>query len=86
MSHGDRVEQLPAGFKVIASTDSAPIAGMGRDEPWLLGIQFHPEVTHTRQGGRMLQRFVLDICGCDALWTPDNIVGSRFANPRTGRQ
>ncbi len=76
MSHGDRVEQLPSGFKVIASTDSAPIAGMADDERGYYGIQFHPEVTHTRQGGRILQRFVIDICGCDALWTPDHIVDS----------
>ncbi len=74
MSHGDRVEQLPAGFRVIASTDSAPIAGMADEARNYYGIQFHPEVTHTRQGGRILQRFVIDICGCDALWTPDHIV------------
>lgn len=82
MSHGDRVEQLPAGFKVIASTDSAPIAGMADDERGYYGIQFHPEVTHTRQGGRILQRFVIDICGCDALWTPDHIVGSSIRDIR----
>ncbi len=74
MSHGDRVVELPPGFKVMASTDSAPIAGMADDERRFYGLQFHPEVTHTRQGGRILQRFVLDICGCEALWTPGNIV------------
>jgi GMP synthase (glutamine-hydrolysing) len=76
MSHGDRVEQLPEGFRAIASTDSAPIAGMADEERGYYGIQFHPEVTHTRQGGRILQRFVIDICGCNALWTPDQIVDS----------
>jgi GMP synthase (glutamine-hydrolysing) len=76
MSHGDRVVELPAGFKVGASTESAPIAAMADDERAYYGIQFHPEVTHTRQGERILQRFVIDICGCDALWTSDHIVTS----------
>ncbi|MGD2138477.1 MAG: glutamine-hydrolyzing GMP synthase [Gammaproteobacteria bacterium] len=74
MSHGDRVMELPAGFRVIASTGSAPIAAMADDERAYYGLQFHPEVTHTRQGERILQRFVIDLCGCDALWTPDHIV------------
>ncbi len=74
MSHGDRVINMPEGFSVCASTDSAPIAGMADDERRWYGIQFHPEVTHTHQGGRILQRFVMELCGCDALWTPDNIV------------
>jgi len=74
MSHGDRVVELPPGFKLMASTDSAPIAGMADDERGFYGVQFHPEVTHTRQGERILQRFVIDICGCEALWTPGNIV------------
>jgi len=74
MSHGDRVVELPPGFKLMASTDSAPIAGMADDERGYYGVQFHPEVTHTRQGERILQRFIVDICGCEALWTPGNIV------------
>ena len=74
MSHGDRVIGLPPGFKSMASTDSAPIAGMADDERGYYGVQFHPEVTHTRQGERILQRFIIDICGCEALWTPGNIV------------
>ncbi|HHH44701.1 MAG TPA: glutamine-hydrolyzing GMP synthase, partial [Gammaproteobacteria bacterium] len=74
MSHGDRVVELPPGFRLMASTDSAPIAGMADDERGYYGLQFHPEVTHTRQGGRILQRFVLDICGCEALWNAGNIV------------
>ncbi|QGM21908.1 glutamine-hydrolyzing GMP synthase [Spiribacter sp. 2438] len=74
MSHGDRVSELPAGFKVIASTPSAPIAGMGSDERRLYGLQFHPEVTHTPQGQRILQRFVHDICGCSGRWTAGNII------------
>ncbi|HEB59437.1 MAG TPA: glutamine-hydrolyzing GMP synthase [Gammaproteobacteria bacterium] len=74
MSHGDRVVELPPGFKLMASTEAAPIAGMADDERGFYGVQFHPEVTHTRQGGRILQRFVIDICGCEALWTPGNII------------
>ncbi|MEN8261324.1 MAG: glutamine-hydrolyzing GMP synthase [Pseudomonadota bacterium] len=74
MSHGDRVTELPPGFKLIASTDSAPIAGIADDERRFYGLQFHPEVTHTRQGGRILNRFVREICGCDALWTAGNII------------
>jgi len=74
MSHGDRVVELPPGFRLMASTESAPIAGMADDSRGFYGVQFHPEVTHTRQGGRILKRFVVDICGCDALWTPGNII------------
>ena len=74
MSHGDRVDKLPPGFRLMASTDSAPIAGMGDDTRHFYGLQFHPEVTHTRQGERILKRFVIDICGCEALWTASNIV------------
>ncbi|WP_297528281.1 glutamine-hydrolyzing GMP synthase [Thiohalobacter sp.] len=74
MSHGDRVVGLPPGFRLMASTESAPIAGMADDSRGFYGVQFHPEVTHTRQGGRILKRFVVDICGCDALWTPGNII------------
>jgi GMP synthase (glutamine-hydrolysing) len=74
MSHGDRVVTLPEGFKLIASSDGAPIAGIAHEEKGFYGLQFHPEVTHTKQGGRILARFVLDICGCAALWNPGNIV------------
>jgi GMP synthase (glutamine-hydrolysing) len=82
MSHGDRVNSLPAGFKIIASTDSAPIAGMGDDERGLYGLQFHPEVTHTAQGRRILSRFVHEICGCAGDWTPGNIVDDAIARIR----
>jgi GMP synthase (glutamine-hydrolysing) len=82
MSHGDRVESLPDGFKLIASTDNAPVAGIGDDARGLYGIQFHPEVTHTRQGARILDRFVHDICGCRALWNPGNIIDDSIARVR----
>lgn len=74
MSHGDRVTALPPGFKLIASSASAPIAAIGNEQTACYGVQFHPEVTHTKQGGKILQRFVLAICGCDTLWTASNII------------
>ena len=74
MSHGDRVSKLPRGFKVIAKTQNAPIAAMADDEKQFYGLQFHPEVTHTEQGFRILNRFVKEICGCEGLWTAANII------------
>ncbi len=74
MSHGDRVEQMPEGFRLMASTDSAPVAGMADELRQFYGIQFHPEVTHTQQGQRIIERFVHEICGCAPLWRPDNII------------
>ena len=74
MSHGDKVTVMPEGFKLMASTDSAPIAAMADESRHFYAVQFHPEVTHTRQGGRILERFVIGICQCDALWTSGNII------------
>jgi GMP synthase (glutamine-hydrolysing) len=72
MSHGDKVTALPAGFKIIASNDSTPIAGMADESRRFYGVQFHPEVTHTKQGGAILERFVHRICGCGEDWNmPD---------------
>lgn len=68
MSHGDKVTELPAGFKVIASNDTTPIAGMADEERNFYAVQFHPEVTHTKQGQAMLNRFVLNICGAKPDW------------------
>lgn len=74
MSHGDKVTAIPADFKVIASTNSCPFAIMANEEKRFYGVQFHPEVTHTPQGATILQRFVLDICRCEARWTAAAIV------------
>lgn len=74
MSHGDHVSSAPDGFKVIASTANAPIAGIADEQRQFYGLQFHPEVTHTVQGKRILERFVHDICGCEHLWTSANII------------
>ena len=82
MSHGDRVARLPEGFRAIAQTSNAPLAGMADDERAFYGLQFHPEVTHTRQGGRILERFVRGICGCEGLWTPSNIIDDLIARIR----
>ena len=82
MSHGDKVDELPAGFKRIASTDNAPIAGMADEERGFYGLQFHPEVTHTQQGTAILRRFACDIAGCDTLWTADNIITDAIADVR----
>ena len=68
MSHGDKVTEMPAGFKLMASTESCPIAGMADVDRGYYAVQFHPEVTHTVQGRALLERFVLDICGTRADW------------------
>jgi len=74
MSHGDKVTALPPGFKVIASNDATPIAGMADESRGFYGVQFHPEVTHTRQGAAILGRFVHDICHCGSAWNmPDYV-------------
>ncbi|WP_340608633.1 glutamine-hydrolyzing GMP synthase [Xenorhabdus bharatensis] len=74
MSHGDKVTAIPEGFTTVASTDSCPFAIMANEEKRFYGVQFHPEVTHTHQGLNILKRFVLDICQCEALWTPASII------------
>ncbi len=82
MSHGDKVEELPAGFMLIASTEAAPIAGMADEARGFYGVQFHPEVTHTKQGDRIIARFVKNICGCAGLWTPGNIIEDQINHVR----
>jgi len=82
MSHGDRVGALPQGFRAIAATAHAPLAGMADDARGLYGLQFHPEVTHTNQGGRILERFVRDICACERLWTAGHIIDDAIARIR----
>ncbi len=74
MSHGDRVEQAPPGFRVIARSANSPIAGMADDARRLYAIQFHPEVNHTQRGREIISHFVHGVCGCPAEWTPANII------------
>jgi GMP synthase (glutamine-hydrolysing) len=80
MSHGDKVVDLPPGFKLMASTDACPIAGMADEQRRFYAVQFHPEVTHTRQGAKLLTRFVRDICGCRGDWNMPDYVGEAVAS------
>jgi GMP synthase (glutamine-hydrolysing) len=82
MSHGDRVDTLPAGFVPVASTPSAPLAAMADEARRYYAVQFHPEVTHTLQGARLIERFVREIAGCEARWEPGNIIADAVARVR----
>ena len=82
MSHGDKVTELPSGFKLMASTESCPIAGFADETRHFYGVQFHPEVTHTLQGRAMLNRFVLDICKASPDWVMGNYVEEAVARIR----
>jgi len=74
MSHGIEVTKLPKDFELIASTENCPIAGFANNEKNYFGLQFHPEVTHTKQGIQILERFVTTICQCKKTWTTENII------------
>ncbi|MHA7841214.1 MAG: glutamine-hydrolyzing GMP synthase [Gammaproteobacteria bacterium] len=82
MSHGDKVSTLPTGFTTVGASGNAPHAVMSDESRHFYGVQFHPEVTHTPQGQRILQRFVHDICGCKALWTSESIIDDSIAAVR----
>ena len=82
MSHGDKVTAMPAGFKLMASTGNCPIAGMADEKRHFYGVQFHPEVTHTKQGARILDRFVHEICGCGSDWRMPDYVGEAVTRIR----
>ncbi|MDO8613679.1 MAG: glutamine-hydrolyzing GMP synthase, partial [Dehalococcoidia bacterium] len=73
MSHGDRVAELPPGFRSLAHSENSPIAVMGNDAG-VIGLQFHPEVVHTPQGQALIENFVLRVCGCRGDWTPGNFI------------
>ncbi len=74
MSHGDRIEKIPEGFSILAENPNCPYAAMGNIEKRIYGVQFHPEVRHTPLGQEILRRFVLDICGAAASWTPESMI------------
>ena len=82
MSHGDKVTELPHGFHVMASTDSCPIAGMADEERRFYGVQFHPEVTHTKRGAAILERFVLEICEARPDWIMGDYISEAVAQIR----
>ena len=82
MSHGDHVNELPEGFSVTASTDAIAYAAMADERRRFYGVQFHPEVTHTHQGAKLLERFAREICGCNALWSVGNIIDDAIARVR----
>ncbi len=88
MSHGDRVSELPPGFRPLASSETIPIAAMANDAG-IYGIQFHPEVVHTPDGAQLLRNFVIDVCGCRGDWTAANFVAESVGRIReqigTGR-
>ena len=82
MSHGDKVTELPAGFKVIGSSESCPVAAMADEERGFYAVQFHPEVTHTLKGKDMIARFVHEICGCGRDWNMPDYVNEAIAKVR----
>ncbi len=79
MSHGDKVSTIPEGFSTVAQTPSCTYAAMANEEKNFYGVQFHPEVTHTKQGTRILEHFVIDICQCEKLWTSASIIEDAIA-------
>ncbi len=74
MSHGDRIDRLPEGFRVLASSPNSPVAAMADPQRRIFGVQFHPEVVHTPEGGRILQNFLFRVCGCEPTWTMSSFV------------
>ncbi|WP_419205350.1 glutamine-hydrolyzing GMP synthase [Photobacterium leiognathi] len=79
MSHGDKVVEIPSDFVKVAETETCPFAAMANEEKRFYGVQFHPEVTHTRQGMKLIENFVMNICGCEKLWTSANIIEDAVA-------
>ena len=76
MSHGDTIVKIPENYRIIASTDTVPVAAFQIEGEQTWGIQFHPEVYHSTEGKQLLKHFVVDICGCRQQWTPDSFIES----------
>ena len=84
MSHSDTIKELPAGFELLATTDSIPIAAFkknGAGTNALYGVQFHPEVYHSTEGKKILRNFLVNICGCSQDWTPAHFISDTVAEP-----
>ncbi|KAL7666848.1 GMP synthase [glutamine-hydrolyzing] [[Candida] zeylanoides] len=79
MSHGDKLESLPTGFKVVATSDNSPFAAISHESEPIYGIQFHPEVTHTAKGKQLLRNFAIDICKAQNNWTMENFIDTEIA-------
>lgn len=79
MSHGDKLHALPTGFKVVATSDNSPFAAISNEKENIFGIQFHPEVTHTKQGKVLLRNFAIDICQASNNWTMENFIDTEIA-------
>jgi len=77
MSHGDKVDQVPPGFRAIAKSANSPYAAMSDEKDRLIGVQFHPEVVHTPEGSTLLKNFVISICGCEPTWTMESFVDAQ---------
>ncbi|GGK06458.1 glutamine-hydrolyzing GMP synthase [Luteimonas terricola] len=82
MSHGDHVAKAPPGFTVTATTARVPVAAFANEGKRWYGVQFHPEVTHTQSGQALLRRFVVEVCGCETLWTAEHIIEDQVARVR----
>ena len=82
MSHGDRIDELPPGFRVAAQTENSPIAAIGHPGRHLYGLQFHPEVTHTPRGNDLIRNFLYNICGLRGTWTPSRVVDKAIRDIR----
>ena len=81
MSHGDRVTELPPGFRSLAYTENSPVAAIGNGSGYF-GLQFHPEVVHTEFGKQLLENYLFKVCGCEPTWTPENFITQTIANVR----
>jgi GMP synthase (glutamine-hydrolysing) len=82
MSHGDRIEELPPGFSAVAQTENSPVAAMAHADRGLFGLQFHPEVTHTPLGGKVIRNFLYEVCSLRGTWTAEHFISEAISSIR----